>query len=226
MNSNLSERIKQARKHAGLTQKELADKVGLSQTAIHKIECGRSRLSRKTVSIALTCGVDPIWLDTGLGEMALAGGAHYASVPGGTLKEGESYRPFPLIARIPLVSWDDMAKFCGESKDNFNPSITAWVPVSPRASERCFALKVPDDSMEPEFYEGEIIVVDPTMPGSHNQFLVAREGSNRPTFKQMIHHGDQQYLKPLNPRYPLIEVRGSLQVCGVAICKYKEYDQH
>ncbi|MBF0140978.1 MAG: helix-turn-helix transcriptional regulator, partial [Magnetococcales bacterium] len=68
MNDTFAERIRLARKHAGLTQKELADKTGISQTAVHKLECGRSASSRRSVSIALTCGVDPIWLDTGLGE--------------------------------------------------------------------------------------------------------------------------------------------------------------
>ncbi|MBF0339742.1 MAG: helix-turn-helix transcriptional regulator [Magnetococcales bacterium] len=69
----LSDRVQAARKFAGLTQKQLADRVEISQTAVHKLECGRSRSSRRTVSIALTCGVDPIWLDTGRGEMSLGG---------------------------------------------------------------------------------------------------------------------------------------------------------
>lgn len=221
MPNTLSERIQQARKHAGLTQKELADKVGISQTAVHKLECGRSRSSRRTVAIALTCGVDPIWLDNGRGEMALPG-----ALPGswGVKDGGEPYRAFPLIARIPLISWNDVGKYCGQPDELFEPEIESWIPVAPRASERSFALKVPDDSMEPEFTEGEIIVVDPTQKGGHNQFLVARLGNDeRPTFKQLILHGTQQYLKPLNSRYPLIEVRDGITVCGVTVCKFKEY---
>lgn len=223
MTSTLGERIQQARKHAGLTQKELADKVGISQTAIHKLECGRSKLSRKTVAIALTCGVDPIWLDIGRGDMALPGSASQSGELNGGSENGEPCRVYPLIARVPLISWDELAKFCGEQKADFNPEVTTWIPVAPRASERSFAMKVPDDSMGPEFFEGEIIVLDPARKGSHNQFLVAREGKNRPTFKQLILHGDQQYLKPLNSRYPLIEVKNDLLVCGVVVCKYKEY---
>ncbi|MBF0436974.1 MAG: LexA family transcriptional regulator [Magnetococcales bacterium] len=216
MNDTLAERIRLARKHADLTQKELADKVGISQTAVHKLEIGRSRLSRKTVTIALTCGVDPIWLDTGRGEMALPGAAAYG-------EGGKADRTYPLIARIPLISWDELAKYCGESADDFKPEAKSWIPVAPKASERAFALKVPDDSMEPEFREGEVIIIDPMMVGSHNQFLVAREGTNRPTFKRFIDHGGQKYLKPMNNRYPMIEVKGELKVCGVVVCKYKEY---
>ncbi|HIJ83478.1 MAG: phage repressor protein, Serine peptidase, MEROPS family S24 [Magnetococcales bacterium] len=217
MNNTLAERIKQARKYAGLTQKELADKVGLSQTAVHKIECGRSASSRRTVSIALTCGVDPVWLDTGRGDMALPGGALNVG------EDGVATRTYPLLARVPLITWDELAKYCGESVENFKPESRSWIPVAPKASEHTFALKVPDDSMVPEFQEGEIIVIDPMVKSSHNQFLVAREGTNRPTFKRLIDHGNIQYLKPLNDRYPMIEVKGGIHVCGVVVCKYKEY---
>ena len=222
----LSERIQMARKQAKLTQKELADRVGISQTAVHKLECGRSRSSRRTVSIALTCGVDPIWLDTGRGEMPLIG-----AVPGmdqdefaKAAEEGEVYRT-PIFARLPLISWDEANKYCEEDIETFHPrEVESWIPVAPRSSDRTFAIRVPDDSMEPEFNEGDIIIVDPTLPGKHNQFLVARmEGDTTSTFKQLIIVGNRQYLKPLNSRYPLIDVQGNLQVCGVVVSKYKEY---
>ncbi|HAT49107.1 MAG TPA: hypothetical protein DCS88_02080 [Alphaproteobacteria bacterium] len=223
MTSTLSERIKLARKHAGITQKELALKVGISQTAIHKLEGGGSRSSRKTIAIALTCGVDPIWLDTGRGDMALSGTSSFLGDTGGSGDGGTAQRTYPMIARVPLISWEDLTRFCGQIQENFSPEVISWIPVAPKASDRCFALKVPDDSMEPEFFEGEIIVIDPVMTVGHNQFLVSREGTNRPTFKQLILHGDKKYLKPLNSRYPLIEVKGELEICGVAVCKYKEF---
>ena len=221
----LSERIKIARKHAGLTQKELADRVEISQTAVHKLECGRSKSSRRTVAIALTCGVDPIWLDTGRGEMSLLG-----STPGMSQAEfaqaaedGTIHRA-PLFARLPLISWEDASQSCEEPIESFNPKAEAWIPVAPRSSERTFALRVPDDSMVPEFREGETIIVDPTLPGKHNQFIIARvEGDTMATFKQLTVVGNKTYLKPLNSRYPLIDVQGNVKVCGVVVGKYKEY---
>ncbi|MBF0436329.1 MAG: helix-turn-helix transcriptional regulator [Magnetococcales bacterium] len=119
MNDTFGERVTKARKHANLTQKELAGKVGISQTAVHKLECGRSASSRRSVSIALTCGVDPIWLDTGLGEMALPGAVAHG-------EDGKVARNYPLLARIPLISWDELAKYCGESEENFKPEAKSW----------------------------------------------------------------------------------------------------
>ncbi|MBF0110205.1 MAG: helix-turn-helix domain-containing protein [Magnetococcales bacterium] len=223
MSTTLNERIKLARKHAGITQKELAERVGISQTAIHKLEGGGSRSSRKTIAIALTCGVDPIWLDTGRGEMALPGIASCLADSHGIGEGGVPHHSYPLIGRIPLTTWDELIKFEGPSMEHFFPNVTSWIPVAPNASDRAFALKVADDSMESEFLEGEIIIIDPKRDASHNRFLVAREGMNRPTFKQFILHGEQRYLKPLNSRYPLIEVKGELQVFGSLVCKYKEY---
>ncbi|MBF0453713.1 MAG: LexA family transcriptional regulator [Magnetococcales bacterium] len=225
MSMTLSDRIQLARKNAGLTQKGLADKVGISQTAVHKLECGRSRSSRRTVTIALTCGVDPIWLDTGRGDMLLPGSGGGGMGGYSVEDEGQPYRPFPLIARVPLIPWTLVDTLCGsEDFEQIESEATSWIPVAPRTSEQCFALTVPDDSMEPEFSEGEILIVDPTAEGSHNRFLVARlEGDSRPTFKQLIVLGNRRYLKPLNARYPLMEVEGKLEVCGVVVCKYKDY---
>ena len=220
----LSERIKIARKQANLTQKELADRVDMSQTAVHKLECGRSKSSRRTVAIALTCGVDPIWLDIGRGEMSLVGlspGTSQAEAA-----EDEAFHRAPIFARLPLISWEDASQSsCEEPVESFHPNVEAWLPVAPKSSDRTFALRVSDDSMEPQFREGDFILVDPTLPGKHNQFVIVRgEGDTLATFKQLTVVANKTYLKPLNARYPLIDVQGTIKICGVVVGKYKEYE--
>ncbi|NLT30674.1 MAG: helix-turn-helix domain-containing protein, partial [Propionibacterium sp.] len=42
--------IRDARKHRGLTQSQLADKLGTSQSAIHRIESGNQNLSLETIN--------------------------------------------------------------------------------------------------------------------------------------------------------------------------------
>lgn len=82
--SNLKDRIKSARAHAGLTQLELAKKVGVSQPVISQLEKGENLQSVHLVKIANACSVDAAWLAEGVGEM----------IPGGpdsiTAKPGES----------------------------------------------------------------------------------------------------------------------------------------
>lgn len=63
------DRIKAARKHAKLTQVELARLVGIDQTSISDLERGKSQSSSYNARIAAACGVSSLWLENGVGEM-------------------------------------------------------------------------------------------------------------------------------------------------------------
>lgn len=58
------QRIKEARLAAGLTQTELADKIGVKHPAIHKYESGAiTNLKRDTIgALAAALNVKPSWL--------------------------------------------------------------------------------------------------------------------------------------------------------------------
>jgi len=64
------ERVRQARIHKGLTQVELAAKIGATAAAVSRMEViDKCQGSRFTCRIATACGVDPLWLETGAGAM-------------------------------------------------------------------------------------------------------------------------------------------------------------
>ena len=65
----LKDRIKAARKHAHLSQVQLAQAVGMTQTSISDLERGKSRATSFVAQIAGACGVNPLWLAEGRGEM-------------------------------------------------------------------------------------------------------------------------------------------------------------
>ncbi|MDD1150373.1 helix-turn-helix transcriptional regulator [Pseudomonas sp. TNT2022 ID357] len=67
--TTISQRLKLARKHARLTQKALAEKVGVEQPVISQLETGRSQKSAFIYDIAVACGVSPAWLSHGSGDM-------------------------------------------------------------------------------------------------------------------------------------------------------------
>lgn len=64
-------RVRQSRKAAGLTQRELALKTGLSQTTISDIERGRNETSADIVALARALRVLAEWLADGKGPRAL-----------------------------------------------------------------------------------------------------------------------------------------------------------
>ncbi|MBI6948763.1 XRE family transcriptional regulator [Pseudomonas koreensis] len=68
----LSDRIKAARKHAGLTQSQLAERVGIAQTAISQLESGKTLRSSYLLQIAEACGVSVMWLASGIGGMIMS----------------------------------------------------------------------------------------------------------------------------------------------------------
>lgn len=63
------DRLKAARKHAKLNQTELAERAGLTQTSISDLERGKSKATAFVAQIASVCGVSPLWLAEGIGEM-------------------------------------------------------------------------------------------------------------------------------------------------------------
>lgn len=64
------ERIKEVRNSLGLTLEKFGEKLGVTKTAISRIEKGeRSLTEQMTKSICREFSVDYIWLTTGEGEM-------------------------------------------------------------------------------------------------------------------------------------------------------------
>lgn len=64
----LKDRLKRARKNAGLTQVELAERAGIKQASVSEIERGLTRTSGHLIKLAQICGVDPVWLSDGTGS--------------------------------------------------------------------------------------------------------------------------------------------------------------
>ncbi|EJM92444.1 XRE family transcriptional regulator [Pseudomonas sp. GM67] len=67
--NTLANRIKMARQGARLTQKKLAELVGVEQPVISQLETGKNLQSAHIAKIAHACSVSAIWLSDGIGEM-------------------------------------------------------------------------------------------------------------------------------------------------------------
>jgi phage repressor protein C with HTH and peptisase S24 domain len=114
---NLSERIKAARRHAGLTQRELAEKVGIAQTAISQLESGKTLRSSYLYQLAMACQVSPMWMLSGIGGMLMSPLQPFDHEQ--AKKEWEAYEegfaiglangalPPVSAGAEPIVVWDD-----------------------------------------------------------------------------------------------------------------------
>jgi DNA polymerase V len=79
-----------------------------------------------------------------------------------------------------------------------------------------YALRVTDDSMAPEFWEGCIIIIEPRYSAQNGQYAVV-DYANDTTFRQFVEVDGRRYLKPLNEKYAAVEITGPFAVRGVVI---------
>jgi len=115
---------------------------------------------------------------------------------------------------VPLISYVQAGAF-SEAIDNFAPGdAEEWIDLPCSAGPNAFALRVVGDSMEPIFHAGMLLIVDPALVPEQNDFVIARNGDNEATFKQLVKDGDDWYLKPANPRYPIKQL-GASRIIGV-----------
>lgn len=61
-----------------------------------------------------------------------------------------------------------------------------------------FALRVLGDDMEPEFQEGDIIIIEPDGALKSGSFVLAQPAGEW-TFRQLEQRGEQWFLRALNP---------------------------
>ena len=76
-----------------------------------------------------------------------------------------------------------------------------------------YALQVLGDSMEPEFADGCVIIVDPGYAPRDGSYVVV-EFAGDVFFRQLIFEGERRFLKPLNPKYGAFELTAPYTIRG------------
>jgi SOS-response transcriptional repressor LexA len=129
-----------------------------------------------------------------------------------------------MRGRVPLISWTQAGDFAS-LVDNYHPGDgEEWVKTTVPVKKHTFALRVVGDSMEPEFPEGTVIVVEPDMQADPGDFVVVRaNGGLECTFKQLMKDGNDWYLKPINDRYPIKPMPKDAVIIGVVRSQEKRY---
>jgi len=100
------------------------------------------------------------------------------------------------------------------------------IPIHPEGADggdcsaaEAFALMVLGDSMEPEFREGEIIVIEPEGLATNGSYVLAWH-DGKFIFRQLARRADGWWLVALNPAYPAARLGDDLSaVRGVIIQK-------
>lgn len=206
------DRIKAARRHAKLTQAQLAKLVGIDQASISDLERGRSARSSYNASIAKACGVSAIWIESGAGQMI--GETEQSNVR-------DIVQP-NMMFRYPVISWVAAGAW-SEAVEPFPPGFSDRYEMSEYDSKGpAFWLEVKGDSMTSingqSVPEGTFILVDTEADVHSGKLVIAKlADSNEATFKKLVEDGGRRFLKPLNPAYPIEPCADDCKIVGVVV---------
>lgn len=93
-----------------------------------------------------------------------------------------------------------------------------------------FALRVLGDSMEPEFPDGCVVIVDPGYAVRDGAYVIV-EFAGDVFFRRIDFEGERRFLRPLNAKYGGFELTGPYTVRGGVVqragrrrSQHKHYD--
>lgn len=125
--------------------------------------------------------------------------------PGGSNAE---FAALSGVMSVPVISYVQAGMWT-EIINSFQPGDASdWLMTSNRHSRETFVLTVRGNSMEPDFKEGDVVIIDPRVKPRPGSFVVAKNGREEATFKKYRPRsidvlGNEVFeLVPLNDDYP------------------------
>ena len=198
-----------------LTQEDLASRCGWSgQSTVSQFMNGLVPLSLEAlISLSRELNVSPEQISP---ELASRHGLI------GLASQGTSFQNIEAAElgahKVPVLSYVQAGSF-EPCADRLGEGVYEYVTTDLDANSNAFAVWVQGNSMEPDFSEGDLIIVDPDAVPSPGDFVVAKNGSEEATFKKYRPRGYKEdgsevfELVPLNEDYPKL----SSETCAITI---------
>lgn len=131
-------------------------------------------------------------------------------------------RRLPVIGSVSAGKWCDMDEARLELSD---VKILEWIGAPGAVGPRAFVLQIEGVSMAPELFEGDKVVIDPSLearPGC--LVLVKKHNDSAAMIRQLTQEGETRYLMALNPDWPdrILPINESWVICGRARWKISD----
>jgi phage repressor protein C with HTH and peptisase S24 domain len=200
--NEIASRIRKVRDDAGLSQQAFADRLGsATRGAVGNWERGQGIKRENLQNIADKFRVSFEWLATGNGSANAVTSSKLSETPNAILGDKLTEQG----SLIPLYGHAVGGVF-GEFILNGNKLDDILAPPGLSPARGAYAVTCAGDSMEPRYFDGETIFVDPTKRVSRGDFVVAQianpnEGMPPLAFiKRFIRHNDKELvLEQYNP---------------------------
>lgn len=127
------------------------------------------------------------------------------------------------VRYAPVLNYAQAGEFCQYHDDAI---ANEFEPVSSDYGERVYWVILNGNSMEPDFHDKELVLIDPDIQPNPSDFVLAlKQGEKETTFKKYRPRGfdestgeEYYHLVPSNPDYPIIDSRFTkFTICGVAV---------
>lgn len=174
------ERIKELRKRYKMTQKQLAEKLFIDQTAVSYWESGKTKPDFEkqqlladlfNVSVDYLLGRDTVQTNRQKGIMVPVLGKVVAGIPLDAVEE--------------ILDYEEISKDMAKQGEHF-------------------ALQIKGNSMEPKFSEGDVVIVRKQPDVDTGDIAVVLVNGNEATVKKIKKRPDGVMLVPTNPEYEVM----------------------
>ncbi len=216
----VAQKIKDAINRKGFTTvKECAQALGLPYELLRKV-VGEDHIPKdeQLLVYARKLGIDPKeLLFTAYHQKAPAEFKEYF--------EKKVVRETPVAYnKVPVLTWAQAGAFSSGTDQYPYPGVAGEYVETDLQGRHLFAMRVADDSMEPLFHEGEVLVVDPEVqPQPGDYAIVKKDREEEATFKQLKKFRGVWILHPLNPRYEDQEMSKEMRVVGKVVRKQMDF---
>ena len=206
----LAERLVWARNKKEMSQAQLAQAAGVSQSTIGNLEAGIRSSARKITSIALALDVDAAWLAEGIGDSArnedsMLPNIHEDLLPRGAIPVSVAEQEDPNYLEIRAVRLKLSAGLTGVAIDQViedaKPILfqREWLEKNGYFAEDLVALKIRGESMAPRMEEGDLVVINMAdkVPRDGLVYAVNYEGED--VVKRLVRENREWWLVSDNP---------------------------
>ena len=177
--------VKELRESNGVSQKELAAAIGVKQPTVSEWEHQKKdpsgeRLEKIAKFFGVTRGM-------------ILGYTESVNERPGHQTNGKAYITIPVLGKIPAGIPFEAIEEVLDYED---------IPMaSTRPGHSYFGLRIQGNSMEPEYRDGDTIIIQQQERCNSGDDCVVMVNGNDATFKRVKRHENGMTLLPLNPEY-------------------------
>lgn len=205
---------------------DLARAVGVKPPSVSDWLSGKSKTmeGENLLKASKFLNVNPNWLATGNGSPSATNMKNQNKELSNIIFRDLNLHKIPVLDYVQAGFWHEVV-YDGTTPHSY--TYTDYMGTNPEA---IFSVIVQGESMEPEFKEGDMLIVDASISPKPGSYVIAQNGSYEATFKKYRVLSHDEYgrdifeLIPLNNDFPkLSSLTHEIRIIGVVIRHMRDF---